>query len=129
MDDTIPRKVVSLAGFTRRRKALVAAFLPYLLLSVFVDFVHLHRLITGPAAASSASLHVQDASGASSKLPDTSCAICQWVRAGSGAHPTATAHGAPVLVASAVVARSTLPPSRPDLGSADFRGPPRSLSL
>jgi hypothetical protein len=110
--------VISLAGFTRRRKALVAAFLPYLLLSVFVDFVHLHHLITGPATAS-ASLHVSDGNGDSSKLPDTSCAICQWVRAGSGAQTTV----------STLIARLTLDPSRPDLGSADFRGPPRSSSL
>lgn len=121
--------MISLTGFTRRRKALVAAFLPYLLLSVFVDFVHLHRLITGPIAAASASAHIGDGSGATTKLPDTSCAICQWVRAGTGAHTTVVAHHAPALVASTLVARSTLPPSRPDLGSVDFRGPPSSLSL
>lgn len=120
--------MISLAGFTRRRKALVAAFLPYLLLSVFVDFVHLHHLITGPATAS-ASLHVSDGNGDSSKLPDTSCAICQWVRAGSGAQTTVSTHHAPAWLPSALIARLTLDPSRPDLGSADFRGPPRSSSL
>lgn len=120
--------MISLAGFTRRRKALAAAFLPYLLLSVFVDFVHLHHLITGPAAVS-ASLHVTDGNAASSKLPDTSCAICQWVRAGSGAQTSVSTHHAPALLASALIARLTLAPSRPDFGTVDFRGPPRSSSL
>lgn len=120
--------MISLAGFTRRRKALVAAFLPYLLLSVFVDFVHLHRLINGPAGPATTALHIKDGSGTTSQLPETSCAICQWVRAGTGAHTTAIAQHAPVLVAAALVARSTLPPSRPDLSSIDFRGPP-SFSL
>ena len=120
--------MISLAGFTRRRKALVAAFLPYLLLSVFVDFVHLHRLINGPVAAA-ASAHVKDGRGATSNVPDTSCAICQWARAGTGAHTPAVAQHAPALVAATIVARSTLSPSRPDLRTADFRGPPTSFSV
>jgi hypothetical protein len=121
--------VISLSGFTQRRKALVAAFLPYLLLSLFVDFVHLHRLINGPVVVSSASVSVSATDRASSKLPDSSCAICQWVRAGVGMQPGVGAHQAPVLLTTAIVARLTLAPSRPDLGSADFRGPPASLSL
>lgn len=121
--------MISLSGFTRRRKALVAAFLPYLLLSVFVDFVHLHRLINGPVAAASASAHIKDGRGTTSRVPETSCAICQWVRAGTGAYTTAVAHQAPVLIAAAIVTRSTLSPSRPDLRTADFRGPPILFSL
>lgn len=121
--------MISLAGFTRRRKALVAAFLPYLLLSVFVDFVHLHRLINGPVGVASASAHVQATQPASSKLPDTACAICQWVRAGTGMQTAATATVAPVFVSTTVVSRYNAPASRPDLGSPDFRGPPSTLSL
>jgi len=122
--------VISLAGFTRRRKALVAAFLPYLLLSVFVDFVHLHRLINGPATASSASLHVENGDRAASRPPESSCAICQWVRAGTGMQTTVAAQHAPAdVTTTSLVARSTSAPSRPDLGSPDFRGPPSSLSL
>jgi hypothetical protein len=121
--------VISLAGFTRRRKALVAAFVPYLLLSVFVDFVHLHRLINGPIALTSASAHVKASQAPTSNLPDTACAICQWVRAGTGMQTAATASVAPVLVSTTVVARSVMPGSRPDLGSPDFRGPPSTISL
>jgi hypothetical protein len=121
--------VISLAGFTRRRKALVAAFLPYLLLSVFVDFVHLHRLINGPVAAATASAHLKAGDPASSKPPETSCAICQWMRAGTGMQTAVSAEHAPAIAATTLVARSTAPASRPDIGSPDFRGPPPALSL
>jgi hypothetical protein len=121
--------VISLAGFTRRRKALVAAFLPYLLLSVFVDFVHLHRLINGPIGVASASAHINASQPASSKLPDTACAICQWMRAGTGMQTAGTASVAPAIACTTFVARSTAPASRPDIGSPDFRGPPATFSL
>ena len=121
--------MISLAGFTRRRKALVAAVLPYLLLSVFVDFVHLHRLINGPLSVASASARLTTDDGTATKLPEASCAICQWLRAGSGMQPAVTTQQAPVLITAPLVACRTLTPSRPDLGSPDFRGPPSSLSL
>lgn len=121
--------MISFAGFTKRRKVLVAAFLPYLLLSVFVDFVHLHRLINGPVSASSASVHVKDEGPASSRLPETSCAICQWMRAGTGMQAAVSTHQAPALVTTTLVTSRTSAPSRPTLGSPDFRGPPNSLSL
>jgi hypothetical protein len=121
--------VISLAGFTRRRKVLVAAFLPYLLLSVFVDFVHLHRLINGPVAASAASAHLKAGDPSSSKPPETSCAICQWMRAGTGMQTAVSAQHAAPTAARTLVARSTAPASRPEIGTPDFRGPPPALSL
>jgi len=122
-------EVISLAGFTRRRKTLVAALLPYMLLSLFVDFVHLHRLIAGPIPAAAAAAHVKADQAGSTRLPATSCAICQWMRAGTGMQATVATEQAAVEVTTAFVARSTVPPVRLDLGSPDFRGPPASLSL
>jgi len=121
--------VISLASFTRRRKALVAAFVPYLLLSMFVDFVHLHRLITGPIPAASASTHVKADQPGSTKLPDSACAICQWMRAGTGMQTAVAAEQAPADVTATLVIHQTVAPVRLDLGSPDFRGPPVSLSL
>jgi hypothetical protein len=121
--------VISLAGFTRRRKALVAAVLPYMLLSLFVDFVHLHRLIAGPIPAASASAHIKADQAGSTKLPESSCAICQWMRAGTGMQAAVAAEQAPADITTTLVARSILAPVRLDLGSPDFRGPPASLSL
>ena len=121
--------VISLAAFTRRRKALAAAVLPYLLLSLFVDFVHLHRLINGPVPFSSASVHANTDQGTGTSLPDAACAICQWLRAGTSMQAAVTTQQAPAVVATTLVALRTLTPVRPDLGSPDFRGPPRVLSL
>jgi hypothetical protein len=121
--------VISLAGFTRRRKALVAAFLPYLFLSVFVDFVHLHRLIAGPVPSSSLSAHVGADTPRGSKPPETSCAICQWQRAGTGMQTSVTDEPLPGVIAATVDALPSLAPLRPELGSPDFRGPPRPLSV
>lgn len=108
---------------------LIAAFLPYLLLSVFVDFVHLHRLIAGPIAASSLAAHVNTELPGGTKLPETSCAICQWQRAGTGMQTSVTDEPTPGLLATLVLARPSAAPLRPTLGSPDFRGPPLSLSL
>jgi hypothetical protein len=126
---TIPANVISLAGFTRRRKALVAAFVPYLLLSVFVDFVHLHRLITGPVATSALSAHANTEVPGGTKLPETSCAICQWQRAGTGMQASVTDEPAHHMVAALVVLAPSPVPLRVELGVPDFRGPPPALSL
>ena len=126
---TIPSKVLGLASFTRRRKVLVAAFVPYLLLSMFVDFVHLHRLIAGPMTASSQSAHLKSAEPGGTKLPDTACAICQWQRAGAGVQASVTDDPSPRTIAALVVTLPELVPLRTDVGTADFRGPPSSLSI
>ena len=121
--------VIGLAGFTRRRKVLVAAFVPYLLLSMFVDFVHLHRLIAGPVAAASQSAHVKAAEPGSSKLPDAACAICQWQRAGTGMQASVDDQPSLGLIAVVLFTLPAVVPLRPELGTADFRGPPSSLSV
>lgn len=121
--------VISLAGITRRRKALAAAFLPYLLLSVFVDFVHLHRLIAGPIASSSLSEHVTATVPGGSKLPETSCAICQWQRAGTGMQTSVTDEPTRDIIAAVVTPPPSLIPLKTESGPHDFRGPPPSLSL
>lgn len=121
--------MISLAGLTRRRKALAAAFLPYLLLSVFVDFVHLHRLIAGPIAPSSLSEHVTATVPGGSKLPETSCAICQWQRAGTGLQTSVTDEPTRGVIAAVVTAPPSLIPLKTEFGSPDFRGPPLSVSL
>ena len=106
---------------------LVAAFVPYLLLSMFVDFVHLHRLIAGPIAAMSQSAHADATAPGGSKLPDTSCAICQWQRAGTGMQASVSDDPAPGMLAVVLFTLPSLVPLRPELGTPDFRGPPSSL--
>jgi hypothetical protein len=123
-------KVISFARITRRRKVLVTAFLPYLLLSVFVNFGHLHRLISGPIPSSSSlTSHVNPSVPGGTKLPDASCAICQWQRAGTGMQASVTDEPTPDLIATVVEAYESQVPSRLHLGSPDFRGPPAALSV
>jgi len=121
--------LISLAGFTRRRRALVAAFLPYLLLSLFVDFVHLHRLFTGNMSLLSGSQHVTAVTTGQQRLPDAPCAICQWLRAGTGLQMSTTAQITFATIAVAIAPLPSSVPFRPPLGAPDFRGPPLQASL
>ena len=121
--------MISLAGFTRRRRALVAAFLPYLLLSLFVDFVHLHRLFTGNMSLLSETQHVAAVSTGQQRLPDAPCAICQWLRAGTGLQTSTTAHFTFDTIATPLAPLPSSVPFRPALGAPDFRGPPLTASL
>jgi hypothetical protein len=121
--------LISLAGFTRRRRALVAAFLPYLLLSLFVDFVHLHRLILSDMTPVSASQHVKAVETGAPRVPDSPCAICQWLRAGTGLQTSTTTQPRLETIAAAIAPRPSFAPHRPVLGAPDFRGPPLHLAL
>jgi hypothetical protein len=121
--------LVSLAGFTRRRRALVAAFLPYLLLSLFVDFVHLHRLFTGNMTLLAESQHVTAVTTGQQGLPDAPCAICQWLRAGTGLQTSTTAQFTFDTIAASFALLPSSVPFRPALGAPDFRGPPLPSSL
>jgi hypothetical protein len=120
--------LITLAGFTRRRRALVAAFLPYLLLSLFVDFVHLHRLIS-TNISSTAAQEVKPVEAGASRVPDSPCAICQWLRAGTGMQTSTTTQPTLETIAAAVVPRIAFAPLRPVVGAPDFRGPPLPLAL
>lgn len=107
----------------------MAAFLPYLLLSLFVDFVHLHRLFTGNITLLSESQHVTAVTTGQQRLPDAPCAICQWLRAGTGLQTSTTAQITFGTVADAVAPLPSSVPFRPTLGAPDFRGPPLHASL
>jgi hypothetical protein len=121
--------LISLAGFTRRRRALVAAFLPYLLLSLFVDFVHLHRLFTGDMTLLSESQHVAAVTPGQQGLPDAPCAICQWLRADTGLQTSTTAQITFDRIATPIAPLPSSVPLRPALGAPAFRGPPLQTSL
>ena len=107
---------------SRRRRTLVAACLPYLLLSVFVNFVHLHPLLNESVPQISATQHV--AACPTAKAYDSQCAICQWLRAGTGLKAV-IAVGPAVLLMPGDVALTTAPPrGSPVRLSIDLRGPP-----
>lgn len=111
----------------RWRRVFVAACLPYLLLAVCADFLHLHPAFGGTALQFATSERVV-APSHTSKLPDYSCAVCQWLRAGTGLQASATVAPRTVPLSSDVAAGLATAPARPTLLSPDFRGPPLALS-
>ncbi len=113
---------------SRWRRGFVAACLPYLLLSVFVDFLHVHP------AWGRAGLHVQVAgapstltvpASQSAQLPDYSCAVCQWLRMGTRLQASVTVATALGMLPAVVYAAQTEAPESPVPHPPAFRGPPR----
>ena len=104
---------------------LVAACLPYLLLSLFVDFMHLHPLLRGEVSGITSTQHI-GACGGVEKTPtrETPCAICQWLRTGVGLQSELTAQPTIVLLDGAVVPEAVAARGSPALQSIDSRGPP-----
>lgn len=108
---------------SRWRRTLVAACLPYLLLSVFVDFVHLHPLLDdGGAPQMSATSHVAPCPAA--KTFDSPCAVCQWLRGGTGLQPSIAAGLSVILLPDAVSLDTTTPRGSPVPLVGSLRGPP-----
>jgi hypothetical protein len=107
---------------SRWRRTLVAACLPYLLLSVFVDFVHLHPLLDDATPQISATNHVAPCPAA--KAFDSPCAICQWLRAGTGLQPAIEAGPSVGLLPDAVSLGTTTPRGSPVRLLVSPRGPP-----
>jgi hypothetical protein len=121
--------LISFAGLTRRRRALVSAFLPYLLLSLFVDFVHLHHLIIGGMTPVSTSQQIKAVPSGETPVPDAPCAICQWLRADTGLQTSTAAQLTFDTIAAPIAALPALTPLRPAFGAPDFRGPPLPRTL
>jgi len=103
---------------------IVAACLPYLLLSVFVDFVHLHPLLGGAVTQLSAVPHVAACTPPASRTGDSPCAICQWLRAGTGLQPSIAISPAIGMLAGTVTLPAAPPRGSPAPLSVDLRGPP-----
>ena len=110
-----------------RRRLLISAFLPYLLLSVFVDFVHLHPLLQGTSPQISAVKHVAACTGSATQRSDTPCAICQWLRTGTGLQASVAVGPSIVLLPDQVAAPVIAARGSPAPLSIDLRGPPSLL--
>jgi hypothetical protein len=110
-----------------RRRLLITAFLPYLLLSVFVDFVHLHPLLQGSVPQISAVKHVAGCTSPASRTADSPCAICQWLRSGTGLH-TSIAVGSSIIALPEQLSLSVVQVrGSPHPRAIDPRGPPSLL--
>lgn len=113
----------------RWRRTFIAACLPYLLLSVSVQFLHVHRFDSGTAAVLGAGpASVSPATHRSARLPDTPCAICQWLRVGPRLQPRVSIDPATRPLADAIAVPAAHSPDSPDLTSVALRGPPAFFS-
>ncbi|HEY3884992.1 MAG TPA: hypothetical protein VGL62_07285 [Vicinamibacterales bacterium] len=109
---------------SRWRRSLAAACVPYLFLSMFVDFVHVHPL----GASASGAAYQTVVAARSSKTPEGPCAVCQWLRADTGLRtPIAAGIGAELL-ATDMVTRALEWHTQTVVSSCEFRGPPSVLS-
>jgi hypothetical protein len=104
----------------------MAVWVPYLLLTVLVDF-HVHRFQGGGLSIASGVTSVSAPSGTSSQSSGSSCAICQLqrisVRLVSHA-AVGPGRSMPAVVAPVETAHRDSPVPHP----SSFRGPPRSYS-
>lgn len=110
----------------RWHRTFVAACLPYLLLSVLVDFVHLHSLMNGtPQVAASQAAPVPGTKHSQPTSP--ACAVCLWMQAGMGVQPSVSSGPTAVALANALNPLDPPCPARPALLTPDLRGPPVAL--
>jgi hypothetical protein len=110
---------------SRWRRTLVAAFAPYLFLSMFVDFVHVHPLVGADGAQVSAREAALSAHGTTT--PDRSCPVCQWLRADTGLQTHTASAVTTELFVTDLVFRTADHPVQPIVLSRDLRGPPRQF--
>lgn len=105
----------------------MAACLPYLLLAMFVDFLHAHRPDSGPAPVPGV-VHVAPAPDGPEATPDYACPVCAWLRMGPSVEaPFSLATCSASLSRMAAPTIAAAPDSPVPLPSL-FRGPP-SLPL
>jgi hypothetical protein len=104
----------------------VAACLPYVLLALFADFIHPHPIVDrdAPQIQIATAIRVGTPPHENSKLPDYSCAVCQWLRAGIGLQASVALGPALASVAGDIAARLAATHSGPTLRTPALRGPP-----
>jgi hypothetical protein len=117
--------VLHLVRSSRVRRAFVWGCVPYLLLAVFADFLHVHPLPVPDSVVAGVVHHISPTPARHPyRIPDTTCAICQWHRVGPRLQAAALVARAtlqaPALVASATAAVPKSPVPHPSA----FRGPP-----
>jgi len=110
---------------SRWRQTLVWGCLPYLFLSIFGDFLHIHPLVNPTPAVGIVHEAQFVPAPAARRIPASSCAICQWQRVGPRLQ-SAIAAGPATFAAQALdAAVSALFPDSPTPLPSALRGPPQ----
>jgi len=119
--------VRQLVRSSRWRQAFVWGCVPYLVLSLFAGFLHVHPLLDRAPSAGTVHGAIFAPAPSAARIPESSCAICQWQRvgprlqAGIAVGPATIAPSIPIAAIAASVPQSPIP------HSASLRGPPFSL--
>jgi hypothetical protein len=103
----------------------VAACLPYVMLAVFVDFVHVHAAPNG--GLPSVKFGGPAVTGTLDPAPQTgsSCPVCLWLRVGPRLPSQVSIDACGTDVHSEFAANTAEQPLSPIPHPAAFRGPPR----
>jgi hypothetical protein len=112
---------------TRSRRAFVWCCVPYLLLSVFADFVHAHPMLNPGTAAGLVHQLPSAAADRPHRIPDTSCAVCQLQRVRSRVETKTAGTAVALTTPTMVVTFSDAVPESPVPYPSAFRGPPPAL--
>jgi len=113
---------------SRCRQLLVWSCVPYLLLSTFGDFLHVHPLLNPTPRIGIVSAAQFTPRPVARRVPESSCAICLWQRVGSRLQNAISAGPAAPASQSLVAGIATQFPPSPVPHPSDYRGPPQ-LSL
>lgn len=117
-----------LARLSRFRAAVIAACLPYLLVSVFVDFVHVHAPAPVSVSAATGEATMAGPGAHQAPRPDYTCTACLWLRTGLQLVANAPARVASQASTGALPRlKKAIWPDGPTVRPALLRGPPRSL--
>jgi hypothetical protein len=111
---------------SRVRRAFVWSCVPYLLVSLFADFLHAHPLLS-PDAPAIGIVHQMPSVAAprSHRNPNTTCAICQLQRVRSRLQTRTSGPAATLAAPTLLVAVTATVPKSPVPHPSAFRGPPR----
>ena len=107
------------------RRTFVAACLPYVMLAVFVDFVHVHTATNRPLSVASSNGPAIEVAVNDARQTGSPCAVCLWLRAGPRLAPQVSVEGAQTALQSESVQQIDDAPVSPIPHPATFRGPPR----
>ncbi len=111
---------------SRWRRAFVGACLPYLLLAMFVDFLHGHRPDAAPAPPPGVA-HVALPPAGPDATPDYACPVCAWLRMGPRLDAPFSLGACAEAISRFLVAPAVEPPDSSNDFPIRFRGPPSAI--
>jgi hypothetical protein len=121
--------VLHLARHPRWKRVLAAASLPYVVVSLCVDIIHVHGRDGRQSSAAVRAEQSLEAATQVTKGSDYSCPACVWLRVHSRLGPRVSTGTATRTAPSAVEVAAPQWPDAPTPPSTAVRGPPLRCGL